>query len=114
TSKTKTGKEVSMQADHCGGDISYAMVSDPDGKELFRHSMPDDDNKANVAVSGAKYPCAMPYFFSQVPDYVTVKECMAKHTVTGKEAKDIATIDIAIAALCVAEYLTPLMKEQLS
>ncbi|KAL7513485.1 hypothetical protein ACHAWX_000773 [Stephanocyclus meneghinianus] len=114
TIKTKTGKEVSVQADRCGGDTSYAMVSDADGKELFRHSMPDDDDKANVAVLEAKYPGAMPYFFSQDPDYVTVKERVAKHTVTGEEAKDIATIDIAIAALSVAEYLTPLMKEQLS
>ncbi|KAL3775031.1 hypothetical protein ACHAWO_007216 [Cyclotella atomus] len=114
TIKTKTGKEVSVQADRCGGDTSYAMVTDADGNELFRHSMPDEDDKANVAVLEAKYPGAMPYFFSQDPDYITVKERVAKHAVTGEEAKDIATIDIAIAALSVAEYLTPLMQEKLS
>jgi predicted dehydrogenase len=113
TIKTKTGKEVSVQANRCGGDTSYAMVTDADGNELFRHSMPDEDDKANVAVLEAKYPGAMPYFFSQDPDYVTVKERVAKHTVTGEEAKDIATIDIAIAALSVAEYLTPLMQSEL-
>lgn len=105
---------MSVQANRCGGDTSYAMVSDKDGNELFRHSMPDDDDKANVAVLEAKYPGAMPYFFSQDPDYVTVKERVAKHCVTGEEAKDIATIDIAIAALSVAEYLTPLMQKELS
>jgi predicted dehydrogenase len=114
TIKTKTGKEVSVQADRCGGDVSYALVTDADGNELFRHSMPDEDDKANVAVLEAKYPGAMPYFFSQDPDYVTVKERVAKHALTGEEAIDIATIDIAIAALSVAEYLTPLMKEKLS
>mmetsp|Transcript_8091 Transcript_8091/g.17464 ORF Transcript_8091/g.17464 Transcript_8091/m.17464 type:complete len:371 (+) Transcript_8091:261-1373(+) len=114
TIKTKTGKEVSVQADRCGGDTSYAMVSDEDGKELFRHSMPDEEDRANVAVLEAKYPGAMPYFFSQDPDYVTVKERVAKLCATGEEAKDIATIDIAIAALSVAEYLTPLMKEELA
>ena len=114
TIKTKTGKEVSVQADRCGGDISYAMVSDADGNETFRHSMPDEDDKANVAVLQAKYPGAMPYFFSQDPDYITVKERVAKFCATGEEAKDIATIDIAIAALSVAEYLTPLMQEKLS
>jgi predicted dehydrogenase len=114
TIKTKTGKEVSVQADRCGGDTSYAMVTDADGNELFRHSMPDEDDKANVAVLEAKYPGAMPYFFSQDPDYITVKERVAKHAVTGEEAKDIATIDIAIAALSVAEYLTPLMQEKLN
>jgi len=114
TIKTKTGKAVSVQADRCGGDTSYAMVSGADGKELFRHSMPDDDDKANVSVLEAKYPGAMPYFFSQDPDYVTVKERVAKLCVSGEEAKDIATIDIAIAALEVGEYLTPLMQKELS
>ena len=114
TIKTKTGKEVSVQADRCGGDTSYAMVSDASGSELFRHSMPDDEDKANVSVLEAKYPGAMPYFFSQDPDYITVKERVAKLCVSGEEAKDIATIDIAIAALEVGEYLTPLMKSELS
>ena len=114
TITTKTGKEVSVQADRCGGDTSYAMVTDAEGNELFRHSMPDEEDKANVAILEAKYPGAMPYFFSQDPDYVTVKERVARHALTGEEAKDIATIDIAIAALSVAEYLTPLMKEKLS
>ncbi|KAL7436625.1 hypothetical protein ACHAXH_007049 [Discostella pseudostelligera] len=114
TIKTKTGKEVSVQADRCGGDKSYAKVSDSDGNELFRHSMPDEEDEANVAVLETKYPGAMPYFFSQDPDYITVKERVAKLCATGEEAKDIATIDIAIAALSVAEYLTPLMKTELA
>ena len=114
TIKTKTGKAVSVQADRCGGDTSYAKVSDASGKELFRHSMPDEEDESNVSVLEAKYPGAMPYFFSQDPDYITVKERVAKLCATGEEAKDIATIDIAIAALEVGEYLTPLMKEQLS
>ena len=52
TIKTKTGKEVSVQADRCGGDTSYAKV-EKDGKEVFRHSMPDEDDKEMVEkVSG--------------------------------------------------------------
>lgn len=114
TIKTKNGKSVSVQADRCGGDISYAMVTDADGKELFRHSMPDEEDEANVSVLEAKYPGAMAYFFSQDPDYITVKERVAKLCAAGEEAKDIATIDIAIAALEVGEYLTPLMTKELS
>jgi len=114
TIKTKNGKAVSVQADRCGGDVSYAMVSGADAKELFRHSMPDDDDKANVAVLEAKYPGAMPYFFSQDPDYTTVKERVARLCLTGEEAKEVATIDIAIAALEVGEHLTPLMTKELS
>jgi len=112
TITTTTGKAVSVQADRCGGDVSYAMVS-VDGKEVFRHSMPDEDDLANVAVLEAKYPGAMPYFFSQDPDYVTVKERVANFCANGVPAEGVATIDIAVETLRVAEYLTPLLQEQL-
>lgn len=113
TITTKTGKAVSVQADRCGGDTSYAFVSDSSGKEVFRHCMPDEEDKANVDVLAKKYPGAMPYFFSQDPDYITVKERVAKQCATGMEATGIATIDIACETLRVAEYLTPLLREQL-
>ena len=104
---------MSVQADRCGGDTSYAKV-EKDGKEVFRHSMPDDDDKAMVAELEKKYPGAMPYFFSQDPDYITVKERVAAFCATGKEAKGVATIDIAVETLKVAEYLTPTIQEQLA
>lgn len=62
TIKTKTGKEVSVSADRCGGDVSYAKV-EKDGKEVFRHSMPDEEDKANVSVLQKEYPGAMVSFF---------------------------------------------------
>jgi predicted dehydrogenase len=114
TIQTKTGKSVSVQADRCGGDVSYAMVTDEtSGAELFRHTMPDEEDEGNVSVLQAKYPGAMPYFFSQDPDYITVKERVARFCAAGDVATDIATIDIAIAALEVGEYLTSLMKARL-
>jgi predicted dehydrogenase len=113
TIKTKTGKEVSVQADRCGGDTSYATVTNSAGEELFRHSMPDEEDKANVAVLEAKYPGAMPYFFSQDPDYITVKDRVAATCATGAEATGIATIEIACETLRVAEYLVPVLQEQL-
>ena len=33
----------------------------------------------------AKYPTVMPYFFTQDPDYITVKELVANHTVDGEK-----------------------------
>merc|ERR1712238_428178 len=65
TIRTKTGKAVSVAADRCGGDVSYAMVSDTKGEEVFRYYMPDEEDTSNVSVLAAKYPGAMPYFFSQ-------------------------------------------------
>ena len=67
---------MSVQADRCGGDVSWAQV-DKDGKEVFCHSMPDEEDNANVSTLQAEYPGAMPYFFLQDPDYITVKETVA-------------------------------------
>jgi predicted dehydrogenase len=114
TIHTKNGNAVSVQADRCGGTDSYGTVSDKDGKEIFRYYMPDDEDRANVEILQAKYPTAMPYFFTQDPDYITVKERVAANTVDpGVEASGVATIGIAVDTLKVAEYLTPLLKEQL-
>jgi len=113
TIKTKTGKEVSVAADRCGGTDSYAAVQDATGAEVFRYWMPDDEDKATVQKLQAQYPTAMPYFFTQDPDYVTLKERAAAFTATGKEAEGLATIGIAVETLRVAEYLTPTLMDQL-
>jgi hypothetical protein len=55
----------------------------------------------------------MPYFFTQDPDYVTVKERVAKFTATGEKAEGVATISVAVETLRVAEFLTPTLMEQL-
>jgi predicted dehydrogenase len=112
TIKTKNGNEVSVAADRCGGTDSFATVTDND-EEVFRYYMPDEEDKVHVKELEAQYPTAMPYFFTQDPDYITVKDRVAKHTVDGAPAEGIATIGIAIETLKVAEYLTPILQEQL-
>ena len=113
TIETKTGKRVSVVADRCGGTDSYATVTDADGTEVFRYYMPKDEDKVQIAALQEKYPTAMPYFFTQDPDYVTVKERVAKFTAMGEEAEGVATIGVAVETLRVAEYLTPTLMEQL-
>jgi predicted dehydrogenase len=113
TIKTKNGNQVSVQADRCGGTDSFATVSDKSGEEVFRYYMPDEEDKIHVEELQAKYPTAMPYFFTQDPDYITVKERVAKHTVDGQPAEGVATIGVAVDTLKVAEYLTPILREQL-
>ena len=105
-------QEVSVAADRCGGTDSYATVTDGD-EEVFRYYMPDEEDKVKVQELTEKYPTAMPYFFTQDPDYVTVKERVAKHTASGDEAEGVATIGVAVETLRVAEYLTPTLMEQL-
>jgi hypothetical protein len=54
-----------------------------------------------------------PYFFSQDPDYITVKERVANLCANGVEASGVASIEIAVETLRVAEFLTPTLQEQL-
>ena len=111
---TKDGKSASVAADRCGGDDSVGIVtSSNDGKELARYVMPDADAVANVSHLEKLHPGAMPYFFAQDPDYCNLKERIAKACVTKTEPQGVATIDTAIATLSLAEYLTPLLLEQL-
>jgi predicted dehydrogenase len=111
---TKNGKEASVAADRCGGDDSVGIVTDSStGKELARFTMPDLDAVGNISNLEKLYPGAQPYFFTQDPDYCTVKERVAKNCVDGTEAQGVASLDIAIASLKVAEYLTPILQEQL-
>jgi len=114
TIKTKTGKSVSVQADRCGGDTCYAKVEDADGKELFRHAMPDDDDISNVERLEKEYPGVMAYLIAQDPDYIAVKERVANFCLTGVVPEGVATVDIAVETLRLAEYLTPMLTEQLS
>jgi hypothetical protein len=55
----------------------------------------------------------MPYFFAQDKDYIKVKEKAAKFSATGAPAEGIATIDVAVETLRVAEYLTGTLRSQL-
>jgi len=58
----------------------------------------------------------MPYFFLQSEDYVTLKDLTTRHLLAGEEGmpEGIASIDVAIDALKVAEYLTPLLQKALA
>ena len=109
---TKAGIEINVASDRCGGDDSVGIV-EASGKELARFTMPDEDAVNNISNLEKKYPGAMPYFYAQDPDYLTLKQRVAKYCVDGTKPEGVATIDIAIDTLKVAEYLTPILKEQL-
>jgi hypothetical protein len=57
----------------------------------------------------------MPYFFLQHGDYITLKQLSTTHVIEGRAGapEGMATIDIAVDALKVAEYLTPLLQKAL-
>jgi len=119
TIETKTGTTVTVKADRCGstsGGNSIAIVSDKEGNELFRSETPDGKLQAHCAAEAKKDPEMMPYFFLQHDDYITLKEISSAHVLSGAKGapEGMATIDIAVDALKVAEYLTPLLTKALS
>lgn len=113
TITTNGGQTVSVQADRCGGDNSYATVRNVNGDTLFRHSMPDEEDAVNVALLEKKYPGAMPYFFVQDKDYVSIKERVADFCANGRNPKGVATIETACETLRLAEYLISDLQKQL-
>ena len=84
-------------------------------EEVFRAVTPDEELQSFVDKSSKEDPEMMPYFFLQSDDYWTLKQRVLEH-VAGKPGAPagIATIDIAIETLKVAEYLTPLLKARLA
>jgi len=111
---TKGGAEISVAADRCGGDDSVGIITDSEtGAELARFSMPDDETVANIPSLKEKYGDAMPYFFTQDPDYLELKNLVVQNFLKGTPATGVADIGVAIETLKVAEYLTPILQEQL-
>ncbi|CAJ1970022.1 unnamed protein product [Cylindrotheca closterium] len=111
---TKSGVEVNVAADRCGGDDSVGIVNKADsGEELARFTMPDEATVANTDALKAKYGDAMPYFFAQDPDYLKLKQLVVQNCIDGTPAEGVADIETAVETLKVAEYLTPILTKQL-
>lgn len=113
---TSGGVQVNVAADRCGGDDSVGIVTNAEtGDELARFTMPDDETVANIENLRGKYGECMPYFFAQDPDYLKLKQLVVANCLDSTTPADgVATIDVAIETLKVAEHLTPILQEQLS
>ena len=116
TITTNAGKKVSIFADRCGGNGCEAVVRDADGNEVFKSTLPDAEIAAEMAANEAAHPDWMPYFFLQERDYRTLKNLCAAHVGAREPGgpDGVATIEIAIEALKLAEYLTPELEKQLA
>jgi hypothetical protein len=103
---TKDGVSVSVIADRCGGNISFASVKDTSGVEVEKFEFPDKEAQKKLDIQCAEDPEMMPYFFIQSDDYLTLKNLVIDSTLDHKLAQNVATIQIAIDALKLAEYFT--------
>jgi hypothetical protein len=106
TVTTKTGASVSVLADRCGGNVSYASVQDGDDVQVERFEFPDKEQQKRLEIQCAEDPEMMPYFFIQSDDYLTLKNLVIDSTLEHQLAQGVATIQIGIDALKLAEYFT--------
>jgi predicted dehydrogenase len=103
---TKSGTSVSVMADRCGGNVSFASVKDGNGIEVEKFEFPDAESQKKVEALCAEDPEMMPYFFVQSDDYSVLKNLVVNSALDGTPAESVATIQIAIEALKLAEYFT--------
>lgn len=103
---TTKGKSVTVRADRCGGNVSFASVQDAKGKEMMKFEFPDVDEQKKVDELTKADPEMMPYFFVQSDDYDELKTRVVNSCLEDKQAEGVATIKIAIEALKLAEYGT--------
>ena len=106
TVTTKNCKSVSVMADRCGGNVSFAKVLDSKGIQIDKFEFPDAETQVKVAKQCEEDPEMMPYFFVQSDDYFTLKDRVISCSIKNIDAEGIATIDIGIEALKLAEYFT--------
>jgi predicted dehydrogenase len=106
TVTTKDDKSVSVMADRCGGNVSFASVKDGKGMEVEKFNFPDKETQKKVEKQCAADPEMMPYFFVQSDDYFVLKDRVVSSTLKKTVAEGIATIEIGIEALKLAEYFT--------
>lgn len=112
---TKSGTNVSLMADRCGGNVSFAVVKDEMGKEVKKFAFPDPDMASKIEDMIAQDPEMMPYFLVQSDDYLMLKERVVNATLEGKgkDPEDVATICVGVEALKLAEYATDRLNKAL-
>lgn len=115
TVKTIDGARVTVAAERCGRlPRSMSIVGGPDGTEAGRFFMPDEATSDNIPVLEAKVGPAVSYFFTQDPDYGTLKERIAQSCLTGEAPDGVPSIDIGVETLRLAEHLMPALRSQLN
>lgn len=107
-----------VRADRCGsttGGGSEAIVT-VDGVQKFKSLTPEPALQKHCDEMAQKDPEMMPYFVLQHDDYIKLKETATSHILSGAAGAPpgMATIDIAVETLRVAEYLTPYLQKALA
>mmetsp|Transcript_4424 Transcript_4424/g.13076 ORF Transcript_4424/g.13076 Transcript_4424/m.13076 type:complete len:365 (+) Transcript_4424:86-1180(+) len=108
------GARLRIVADRCGGDGCSAAVAGADGGPLLARDMVDAPRAAAVAARQAEHPEWIGYLVTQEVEYRELKERCAAAALVGAFPEGVASIQVAIEALKLAEYLTPLLAAELA
>ena len=112
TVKNQEGSSVSIMADRCGGNVSYAAVLNGEGQEFGKFEFPNAQEQDHINKLIASDPDMMPYFFVQSDDYLELKSRVVHGILKNETPESVATIGVGIEALKLAEFGTQqLMKE---
>jgi len=114
TLTNNAGGRVRIVADRCGGDGCFATVSDASGKVLLEREMVDAARAERVAARQAAHPDWIGYLVTQEDEYKDLKQRCAKAALDGTYPEGVASIQVAIEALKLAEYLTPVLQKKLA
>ena len=106
TITNKSGTQVTIMADRCGGNVSFALVKDSSGQDIEKFEFPTPEAAAEIEEKSKADPEMMPYFFIQSDDYLELKNRVVDSTLAGVDAPGVATIQVGIEALKLAEYGT--------
>ena len=112
TLTNKAGGKLRIVADRCGGDGCFASVADG-SKVVFEAEMVDADRAARVAARQAEHPDWIGYLITQEDEYKDLKERCAAAALAGTFPEGVADIGVAVDALKLAEYLTPVLQKKL-
>mmetsp|Transcript_4423 Transcript_4423/g.13074 ORF Transcript_4423/g.13074 Transcript_4423/m.13074 type:complete len:368 (+) Transcript_4423:137-1240(+) len=109
------GTKVRVSADRCSGDGCCAKVTDlASGTTLYEAEMVDAERAKTVAAAAAAHPDWFSYLYTQAVEYQKLKGVCAAHAIAKTAPPGVSTIEVAIEALKLAEYLTPVLKEKLA
>mmetsp|Transcript_10463 Transcript_10463/g.33463 ORF Transcript_10463/g.33463 Transcript_10463/m.33463 type:complete len:364 (-) Transcript_10463:556-1647(-) len=109
-----SGTQVRIKADRCAGDGCRATVLAPDGSEIYARELVDDAKAQRVKARMAQHPDWLGYLLTQEDEYAKLKETCAKSAVERLQPPNVATVQVAIDALKLAEYLTPVLQAKLN
>eukprot|EP00633_Aureoumbra_lagunensis_P001371 CAMPEP_0197290962 /NCGR_PEP_ID=MMETSP0890-20130614/10354_1 /TAXON_ID=44058 ORGANISM="Aureoumbra lagunensis, Strain CCMP1510" /NCGR_SAMPLE_ID=MMETSP0890 /ASSEMBLY_ACC=CAM_ASM_000533 /LENGTH=401 /DNA_ID=CAMNT_0042763373 /DNA_START=40 /DNA_END=1245 /DNA_ORIENTATION=- len=112
TLKNSKGTSVRITVDRCSGDGCAAVVSQG-SSELYSCELVDEQKAKIVQRRMAEHPDWLSYLLTQELEYAQLKERCSHAALLDEYPQAVATIDIAIEALKLAEYLTPLLQAKL-